>query len=162
LKGLGGRCGGGPGEAGAVQAAAGRRGQRAGQGTGQHAVGGDDLEELGVDAQGDPLPGEVDAGAELVLVLFGVLVAGAAAGRRGRPATGDGSGFADAGGARRARSPKRERAASAPSQPAESSARHDWSTCGLSAFRCNVPANACNSATSVTRREARRARRTRP
>jgi hypothetical protein len=67
-----------------------------------------------------------------------------------------GAGRADAGGARRARSPKRERAASAPPQR-RAVPRGYWRACGLSAFRCCVPANACNSATSVTRREARRA-----
>ena len=68
-----------------------------------------------------------------------------------------GAGRADAGGARRARSPERERAASAPPQRRAVPRRY-WRTCGLSVFRCYVPANACNSATSVTRREARRAR----
>jgi hypothetical protein len=34
----------------------------AGQDAGQDAVGGDDLEELGVDAEGDALPGEVGPG----------------------------------------------------------------------------------------------------
>ena len=49
-----------------MQAAAGGRWQWAGQGAGQHAVGGDDVDELGVDAQGDALPGEVDPGADLL------------------------------------------------------------------------------------------------
>jgi len=45
-----------------VQAAAASR-----QGAGQDAVGGhDDLDELGVDAQGDALPGEVDHDADLL------------------------------------------------------------------------------------------------
>src|SRR5215467_14452708 len=66
LQGLGGWCEGGPGEACSVQASAGGGGQRAGQGAGQDAVGGDDLDELGVDAEGDALPGEVDAGAYLL------------------------------------------------------------------------------------------------
>src|SRR5215467_11284597 len=65
LQGLGGWCGSGPGEACPVQAAAGGGGQRAGQGAGQDAAGGDDVQELGVDAQGDALPGEVDTDADL-------------------------------------------------------------------------------------------------
>jgi hypothetical protein len=49
-----------------VQAAAGGGRQGAGQGAGQHAVGGDDLDELGVDRQRDALPGQVEPGADLL------------------------------------------------------------------------------------------------
>jgi hypothetical protein len=66
VQGLGGWCGSGPGEACPVQPAAGGGWQRAGQGAGQDAAGGDDVDELGVDAQGDALPGEVDSGADLL------------------------------------------------------------------------------------------------
>src|SRR5215831_17971323 len=55
-QGRSGWCGCGPGEAGSVQAAAGGGWQRAGQGAGQDAAGGDDVDEVGVDAQGDALP----------------------------------------------------------------------------------------------------------
>lgn len=54
-----------PGEPGAVQPPAGSRWQRAGQGAGQDAAG-NDLDELVADTQGDPLPGQVEPGAELL------------------------------------------------------------------------------------------------
>jgi hypothetical protein len=53
-----------PGEPGAVQAAAGSRWQRAGQGAGQGAAG-NDLDELVVDAEGDLLPGQLPAQPDL-------------------------------------------------------------------------------------------------